>query len=69
MHFFQSLYLYLYREISYIRHNKSHNLKVSRLVLQLSLPNQLKPGVKSRMKMELEQRRQAIVQLHLSDQE
>ena len=28
-------------------HNKSQNLKVSRLVLQLSLPNPLKPGVKS----------------------
>ena len=27
------------------------NLTVSRLVLQVSLPNPLKPGVKSRMKM------------------
>ena len=34
------------------------------LALQLSLPNPLKPGVKSRMKMYLEQRQQ----LHLSDQ-
>ena len=30
---------------------KSQNLDVSRLVLQLSLSNPLKPGVKSRMKM------------------
>ena len=36
---------------------------------QLSLSNLLKPGVKSRMKMQLEQRRQAMLQLHLSDQQ
>ena len=30
---------------------KSKNLNVSRLVVQMSLPNLLKPGVKSRMKM------------------
>ena len=42
---------------------------VSRLVLQLSLPNPMKPGVKSRMKMQLEQRRQAMFQLHLSNQQ
>ena len=40
-----------YRKISNIRHTKSQNLNVSRLVLQLSLPNPMKPGVKSRMKM------------------
>ena len=34
------------------------NLNVSRLVLELSLPNPLNPGVKSRMKMQLDQRRQ-----------
>ena len=39
------------REISNIRRNKSQNLNDSRLVLQLPLPNPLKPGVKSRMKM------------------
>ena len=44
-----------------IRHNKSQNLNVSRLVLQLSLPNPLKPGVKSRMKMQLEQRSVAVL--------
>ena len=32
------------------------------------LANPLKPGVKSRMKMQLEQRQQAMLQLHLSDQ-
>ena len=40
-----------YCEISNTRHTKSQNLNVSRLVLQLSLPNPLKPGVKSRMKL------------------
>ena len=40
-----------YREISGITRTKSKNLNDSRLVLQLSLPNQLKPGVKSRIKM------------------
>ena len=55
-----------YRKISSIRHTESHTLNVSCLVLQLSVPNHLKPGVKSRMKM---QRRQAMLQLHLSDQQ
>ena len=38
-------------------------------LLRLSLPNPLKPDVKSRMKMQLEQRRQAMLQLHLSDRQ
>ena len=59
----------IYRKISNIRRTKSPNLNVSRLVLQLSLPNPMKPGVKSRMKMQLEQRRQAMLQLHLSDRQ
>ena len=58
-----------YRQVSNIRCTKSQNLNVSRLVVQLSLSNPLKPGVKSRMKMSLEQRRQAMLQLHLSDQQ
>ena len=58
----------VYRKTSRISRIKSHNLNVSRLILQLSLPNPLKPGVKSSMKMQLEQRRQAMLQLHLSDQ-
>ena len=37
-------------KISNIRHTKSQNLK-DYLVLQFSLPNPLKPGIKSRMKM------------------
>ena len=57
------------RQISNIRCTKSHNFNVSPLVLQLSLRNLLKPGVKSRMKMWLEQRRQVMLQLHLSDQQ
>ena len=42
---------YIYRKTTSERHNKSQNLNVSHLVLQLSLPNPLKPDVKSRMKM------------------
>ena len=40
-----------YRRISNIRRTEPPNVDVSRLVLQLSLPNPIKPGVKSRMKM------------------
>ena len=58
-----------YRQISYINHTKFQNSKVYRLVWQLSLCNLLKPGVKSRMEMQSEQRRQAMLQLHLSDQQ
>ena len=58
-----------YRQISNISRTKYQNLNVSLLVLQLSLRNPSKPGVKSRMKMQLEQRRQAMLQLHLSDQQ
>ena len=42
---------HVYRKISNISRTKSPNLNVSRLVVQLSLPNQTKPGVKSSMKM------------------
>ena len=59
----------MYRQISIIGHTKSQHLNVPCLVSQLSLPKPLKPGVKSRMKMSLEQRRQAMLQLHLSDQQ
>ena len=37
----------IYHQTSNIRCTKSRNLNASRLVLQLSLPNPLKPGVKS----------------------
>ena len=40
-----------YRKISNISRTESPNLNVPRLVLQLSLPNPMKPGVTSRMKM------------------
>ena len=54
-------------KISNIRSTKSQTSNISRLGLQLSLCNILKPGVNSRMKMYLEQRWQAMLQLHLSD--
>ena len=40
-----------YHKVSDIRHTKSQNLNDSHLILQLFLPNSLKSGVKSRMKM------------------
>ena len=40
-----------YRQVSNIRCTKSQHFKDSRTVLRLSLPNPLKPDVKSRMKM------------------
>ena len=58
-----------YCKVSNIRCTKSQNLSVSRPVLRLSLSNLLQPCIKSRMKMWLEQRRQAILQLHLSDRQ
>ena len=41
----------MYRQFSNIRRTESPYLNVSRLILQLSLPNPLKPGVKLKMKM------------------
>ena len=41
----------IYRKVSNIRRTKCQNLNDSRLVLQLSMPNPLKPSVKSIMKM------------------
>ena len=41
----------IYRQTSNIRRTEFQNLNVYRLVLQLSLPNPLQPGVESRMKM------------------
>ena len=40
-----------YRKTSSKNRTKSQNLNVSHFVLQLSLPNPLKPNVKLRMKM------------------
>ena len=42
---------HLYRELSDISRTKSQNLNDSRLVLHLSLPNLLKPGVNYRTRM------------------
>ena len=53
----------LYRQTSSINRTTSQNWNVSRLILQLHFSDPLKPGVKSRMRMESEQRR------HLSDQQ
>ena len=61
-------YVYVYHQSTNKGRPKFQNLNVSRLVLQLSLPNPMKPGVKSRVNMELEQRWQAMFKLHLSDQ-
>ena len=40
-----------YRRFSNISRTQSQNINASHLVLQLYLPNPLKPGVKLRMKM------------------
>ena len=40
-----------YRQVSNISRTKSQHLKYSLSVLRLSLPNPLKPDVKSRMKI------------------
>ena len=56
----------MYRQVSNIRCTQSQQLKYSHTVLRLSLPN---PLIKSSMKMYLEQRRQAMLQLHLSDRQ
>ena len=42
---------HIYRKISNIGCTQNQNLNDSRLIMQLPLPNPLKPGVKSRMKM------------------
>ena len=54
-----------YCETSTISHTRPQHINVSRLLLQLSVPNPVKPSVKPRMKMWLEHRRQAMLQLHL----
>ena len=48
--------------MSNTRHTKSESLISSRLVLQLFLLNPLKQGTKSRIRMQLEQHRQAMVE-------
>ena len=57
-----------YRKTSSISRTKSQSLNVSCIIAQLSSLKPLNPGVKLRMKMLLEQRRQEMLQLHLSYQ-
>ena len=61
--------MFMNRQLCNIIRTKYLNLNVTRLVQQLYLPNLSKPCIKLRMKMKLEQRRQAMLQLHLSDQQ
>ena len=58
-----------YRQTSNISRTKPQNWNISRFILQLSLPDPLKSDVRLGMKMYLEQRRQAMLKLHLSDQQ
>ena len=51
MNVWKILEAWKYRQVSNIRRTKSQHLKDSRTILRLSLPNPLKPDVKSRMKM------------------
>ena len=51
----------LYRKTLNISLTKSQNWNVSYFILQLFLTNPLKSGVKSRIKIYLEQRRQAML--------
>ena len=46
-----SMIIQHYHQISNISRTQSQNVNVFRLILQLPLPNPLKPGVKSGMKM------------------
>ena len=57
-----------YCKTSNIGYTKSLNLNDSHIFVQLSLLNSLKPGINSRMKMYLEQCRQAMLQRCLIDQ-
>ena len=59
----------IYRKVFNLSRTKSRNSNVSRLVLQLSLPNLFKLCVKMGMKMSWEQHRQAMLRLYLSDQQ
>ena len=59
----------IYHEIFNTKRTTSQNLNVSRLALQMSFPNPLKQGAKSIKKMLLEQRRQAMLQLHLNNKQ
>ena len=51
MGLYSTLRITVYRQVSNISRTKSQHLNDSRTVMRLSLPNHLKPDVKSRMKM------------------
>ena len=57
-----------YRQTSSVSRTKFKNLNVSHLAMQFLLHNPLKPGGESGMNMQLGQHRQAMLQLHLSNQ-
>ena len=62
--------IFTYRQVSYISRTKSQHFEDSRTAMRLPLSNNpLKPDVQSGMKMQLEQRRQAMLRLHLSDRQ
>ena len=63
------IFRWTYHKTSSISRTKFQNLNVSCILMQLSSLNSLKPGVKLIMKMLLEQRRQAMLQLHLGYQQ
>ena len=58
----------IYSQNSNITCTKFQNLNVSRFIFHLALPNPSKPGVKSRMKMQFEQRPEAMLQLRPTNQ-
>ena len=59
----------IYRKISNISRTKSENLNVSRLGLKFVFARYIETTFKGRMKMQLEQHRQEMPQLHLSDRQ
>ena len=58
-----------YRQTSNVKRTTSQHSNVSRFVTQLSLPDTLKPSVRSIINMQMEQHRQAMLQLHLNEQQ
>ena len=60
---------FIYQKANSISITKLQDMHVSHLILQLPVPNPLKPYVKPRIKLYLEQHRQTVFQLYLSDQQ
>ena len=57
--------VHYYRQISFSSGTKSQNF----YDYPLALSNPLKPGIKSKMKVQSKRRRQALLQIHMSDQQ